>query len=165
MTERTRTITWQDPMIGFEAAKSLTGLAYLQAMINGELPRPPISHLMDFVLSEVGDGWAVFTGNPSEFHYNPIGVVHGGLSATLIDSATGCAVQTKLPAGVGYTTIELHVNYVRPLTITTGTVRCKAEVIHIGRTIGTAEARIVDVAGKLYAHGTATCMIFQPEKG
>jgi uncharacterized protein (TIGR00369 family) len=163
MTDRTRTITWQDPMIGANAAKTLSGLEYLNAMLRGELPPPPISQLLDFYLIEASEGRAVFVGNPSEMHYNPIGVVHGGLAATLLDSALGCAVQTLLPAGVGYTTLELHVNLVRAITIQTGQIRCESEVIHSGRTVATAQAKVTDANGKLYAHGTTTCIILRPE--
>lgn len=161
-TERSRVVTWQDPLIGAEAAKTMSGLEYLQTMLRGELPRPPISYTLDFVLESVSEGRATFTVTPQEFHYNPIGVVHGGLAATLLDSALGCAVQTTLPSGVGYTTLELHVNLVRAITKDSGQLRAEAEVIHAGRSIATAQARITDAAGKLYAHGTTTCMIFRP---
>lgn len=161
-TARTRTVTWDDPLIGADAAKSMSGLDYLQAMLRGELPRPPISHTLDFVLESVSEGRATFVVTPQEFHYNPIGVVHGGLAATLLDSALGCAVQTMLPAGSGYTTLELHVNLVRAITKDTGQLRAEAEIIHMGRTTATAQAKLVDSTGKLYAHGTTTCLIFRP---
>lgn len=161
-TGRTRTITWDDPMIGADAARTMSGLEYLQALLRGELPRPPISHTLDFILESVGEGRAVFTITPQEFHYNPIGMVHGGLAATLLDSAMGCAVQTLLPAGVGYTTLELHVNLVRAITKDTGPMRAEAEIIHSGRSIATAQGKVIDAAGKIYAHGTTTCMIFRP---
>jgi uncharacterized protein (TIGR00369 family) len=114
---------------------------------------------MNFYLTEVEKGRAVFAGEPAEYHYNPAGAVHGGLAATLIDSATACAVYSVLPAGVFYTTIELHVNFVRPITVQTGRLRCTGQVIHSGRRQATAEARLLDDADKLYAHGTATCLI------
>jgi uncharacterized protein (TIGR00369 family) len=161
--ERTRTVAWDDPLVGAEAGRKMSGMEYLQAMIDGKFPRPPISHLLNFELMEIGEGYATFTGQPAEYHYNPIGSVHGGLAATLLDSALGCAIQTTLPAGVWYTTLELHVNFIRPLTAQTGRVFCRAEAIHTGRTIATAQARLVDEAGKLYAHGTATCAIFRNE--
>lgn len=164
INERTRTVTWEDPMVGAEKAKTMSGMEYLQAMIDGEIPPPPISRALGFILSEIGEGRAVFTCEPQEYHYNPIGVVHGGLAATLLDSATGVATHTMLSAGTGYTTIELHINLLRPLTSTTGLIRAEAEIIHFGRTIATSQGRIVDSAGKLYAHATATCMIFRPEK-
>lgn len=158
---RSRTITWDDPMIGAKAAPTMSGMDYLQAMLRGDIPPPPIARLMALELVEVAPGRAVFAAEPAEFHYNPIGVVHGGLASTLLDSALGCAIHTMLPAGTGYTTLELHVNFVRPLINTTGRVRCEAEVLHVGRSIGTSQARIVDAEGKLYAHATTTCMIFR----
>ncbi len=159
---RTRTISWQDPRAQAETARSLSGLEYLQKIVAGELPRPPISALMNFGITELSEGRAVFTVEPAEYHYNPIGVVHGGLAATLLDSAMGCAVHSTLPAGVGYTTLEIKVNYIRPLTAEMGIVRCEAKVIHIGGRTATAEGRVLDASGKLYAHATTTCIIFRP---
>jgi uncharacterized protein (TIGR00369 family) len=158
--QRKRTFEWDDPVAGAAEGRDLSGIDYLRRMKDGELPAAPIAKLMDFELVEVADGRAVFTVEPAEFHYNPIGMVHGGLAATLIDSATACAVQTTLPAGVGYTTVEFKTNFVRPMSSDTGRVRCSAEVIHRGGTIATAEARLTaDATGKLLAHGTATCAI------
>jgi uncharacterized protein (TIGR00369 family) len=162
---RTRTVSWDDPMIGAHAARTMSGLDYLQAMLRGELPRPPISTLLNFWLAEAEPGRALFIVEPAEYHYNPIGVVHGGLAATVLDSALGCAVQTMLPAGTGYTTVELHVNMLRPVTMQTGTLRCEGEIIHSGRRMATAQARLVDAGGKLYAHGTATCLILSADNG
>lgn len=159
---RTRTYTWQDPLPTAQAGRNLAGLEYLQRLLAGELPGPPIAATMGFTLTEVEFGRAVFEAVPAEFHYNPIGVVHGGLAATLLDSALGCAVHTTLPAGTGYTTLELHVNMVRAITSQTGRLRCEGKVIHNGRQVATAEARLTDADGKLYAHGTTTCMIFSP---
>ncbi len=159
---RTRTISWEDPRAAAEAGRNLSGLEYLQKIVTGEIPRPPISALMNFGLAELSEGHAVFTVEPAEYHYNPIGVVHGGLAATLLDSAMGCAVHSTLPAGVGYTTLEIKVNYIRALTTKTGVVRCVAKVIHVGGRTATAEGRVVDAGGKLYAHGTTTCIIFRP---
>ena len=159
--KRTRTVMWEDPHALAEAGRGLSGLEYLQKIVTGELPRPPISALLDFGLTELSEGRAVFTVEPAEYHYNPIGVVHGGLAAILLDSAMGCAVQSTLPAGAGYTTLEIKVNYVRPMKVGTGQVRCEAEVIHVGGRTATAEGRIVDEEGKLYAHGTTTCIIFR----
>ncbi|MBI5670278.1 MAG: PaaI family thioesterase [Chloroflexi bacterium] len=157
---RTRTITWDDPMTGALAAPTLSGLDYMQAMIAGKVPRPPIAVLLNFHLVEVAYGRSVFVGEPAEYHYNPIGTVHGGLIATLLDSALGCAVHTTLPVGLAYTTLELHVNFVRPLTKDTGAIRCEGAVLHRGSRLATAEAKVFDRAGKLYGHGTTTCMIF-----
>ena len=160
--ERTRTFSWEDPHALAEAGRALSGLEFLRRVVAGELPRPPIAALMNFSVAEVSEGRAVFTAEPAEYHYNPIGVVHGGLAATLLDSAMGCAVHSTLPAGAGYTTLEIKVNFVRPLTAETGRVRSEARVIHVGGRTATAEGRVVDEAGKLYAHGTTTCIIFRP---
>src|SRR3982751_6328980 len=143
-SERTLTIHWKDPRVFAEAGKGLSGLELLQKVVAGELPRPPIADLMNFDLIEVSEGFAVFTVEPAEYHYNPIGVVHGGLAATLLDSAMGCAVHSTLPAGAGYTTLEIKVNFVRPLTAETGRVRCEAGVIHVGGRTATAEGRVSD---------------------
>ncbi|HYK21942.1 MAG TPA: PaaI family thioesterase, partial [Pyrinomonadaceae bacterium] len=165
-SERTLTIRWKDPRVFAEAGRGLSGLELLQKVVAGELPRPPIADLMNFDLVEVSDGFAVFTVEPAEYHYNPIGVVHGGLAATLLDSAMGCAVHTTLPRGVVYTTLEVKVNFVRALTMQTGLVRCEAKVIHTGARTATAEARLIDTSGKLYAHGTTTCLVIrEPQKG
>jgi uncharacterized protein (TIGR00369 family) len=160
-TERTRTFSWADPHALAEAGRSLSGFEYLQKIVEGELPRPPIGALMDFSIVELSEGSAVFAVEPAEYHYNPIGVVHGGLAATLLDSAMGCAVHSMLPAGAGYTTLEIKVNFVRPMTVDTGKVRCEASVIHVGGRTATAEGRVVDESGKLYAHATTTCIIFR----
>lgn len=159
-TQRTRTVTWQDPMVGAQAAMTMTGIEYLQAMQRGDLPGPPIAYLMGMDVSDIDEGRVVFTVEPAEYHYNPIGVVHGGLACTLCDSAMGCAIQSVLPAGTGYTTLELKINFLRPLTATTGKVLCEGKIIHVGNRTATAEARITDEAGKLYGHATTTCIIF-----
>src|SRR5205823_1752964 len=138
----------------------LSGLDYLRLLQSGELPPPPISRLLGFRLAEVSEGRAVFECEPGEQHYNPIGVVHGGLAATLLDSAMGCAIQTTLPAGAGYTTLEIKVNFVRAITARTGLVKAAAAVIHAGRSTATADGRLEDSAGKLLAHATTTCLIF-----
>lgn len=162
-TKRERSITWQDPMAAAEAAPTMSGLDYLQAMVEGKLPAPPIAALMNFVIAEVKKERVVFTVEPAEYHYNPIGIVHGGLAATLLDSVMSCAVQTILPAGVAYTTVELKVNFIRPITVDTGQLQGIGQLVHAGRRLATAEGRLVDADGKLYSHGTTTCMIFSPE--
>lgn len=139
---------------------SKSGLQILHAMLAGEVPYPHIADTLDFSLVEVDDGHAVFQGTPQLKHYNPLGSVHGGWFATLLDSALGCAVQTKLPAGRGYTTAELSVNIVRAATHRTGPLRAIGAVIHCGKQMATAEAKIVGPDGKLYAHATTTCFIF-----
>ncbi|HEX8423347.1 MAG TPA: PaaI family thioesterase [Pyrinomonadaceae bacterium] len=160
-SERTLTVSWEDPRPLAETGRGLSGLEYLQKIVAGELPRPPISALMNFSLAELSEGYAVFAVEPAEYHYNPIGVVHGGLAATLLDSAMGCAVHSMLPTGAGYTTLEVKVNFVRAMTAETGRVRCEGKLIHLGGRTATAEGRIVDEDGKLYAHGTTTCLIFR----
>ena len=144
--------------------KSYDGLGFLQAIIAGTLPQPPISDLMGFHLVEVEPGRAVFEGVPELRHYNPIGSVHAGFAATLLDSALGCAIFSTLAKGDTWTTLELKLNLVRPLTKDTGPVRAEGRVIHRGRTVATSEGDLKDRAGKLYAHATTTCMIF-PAKG
>ena len=157
---RSRTITWEDPLQAFAAAEGMSGLEYLRAMGQGRVPRPPMAELMDMEGLVVEEGRAVFAVVPQEFHYNPIGVVHGGLAMTLLDSAMGCAVQTTLPAGSGYTTLEAKVNFNRPITADTGRIVCEAKVVHGGRTVATAEGRVTaEDSGKILAHGTTTCLI------
>ena len=156
---RSLTVTWQDPLAAFAAGKGLSGLDYMNEMIAGRIPPPPIAQLMGFRIAQVGEGLAVFECEPGEQHYNPIGVVHGGLAMTLLDSAMGCCVHTRLPANVGYTTLEAKVNLVRAITSKTGTIRATGKVIHFGSKTATAEGRIEDAAGKLFAHGTTTCII------
>lgn len=158
---RSRTVTWEDPMPSVQAGKSMSGIQYLRAIQAGELPAPPIAELIGMQMAEVDEGRVVFTIQPAEYHYNPLGTVHGGVTATLLDSALGCTVQSMLPAGTGYTTLELKVNYLRPMTSKTGTVYSEGKIIHIGGRIATAEARVTDASGKLYAHATTTCIILR----
>ncbi|HEX5786516.1 MAG TPA: PaaI family thioesterase [Burkholderiaceae bacterium] len=139
---------------------ALSGLDTLNAIFSGELPPPPIGETLDFVPIRMAHGQAVFQGRPLRRHYNPLGTVHGGWFATLLDSAVGCAIHTTLAAGRGYTTLELKVNLVRALTDAVPLVRAEGQVIHVGRQTGTAEGRIVGPDGKLYAHATTTCLIF-----
>jgi uncharacterized protein (TIGR00369 family) len=155
----TLSVSWQDPKALAESGRATSGIEFLRAMIEGKLPPPPIAQLMGFRLVEVDNGLAIFECTPGEQHYNPIGVVHGGLAMTLLDSCMGCSVHTVMPAGSGYTTLEAKVNLVRAITSTTGTLRAIGKLIHSGKSIATAEGRIVDGAGKLYAHGTTTCLI------
>jgi uncharacterized protein (TIGR00369 family) len=161
MQPRERTITWHDPVAVAASGQGLSGLEYMRAIASGAIPPPPIAVLLGFELVEVEEGRAVFAVTPQEFHYNPIGVVHGGLAATLLDSAMGCAVHSTLPAGTGYTTLEVKVNFARAITRDTGRVRCEGTLIHGGRTVATAEGRVVaEDTGKLLAHGTTTCLLF-----
>lgn len=143
------------------AVVSKTGLEIMEAMLAGELPYPHIADTLDFSLVEVSPGKAVFQGTPQLKHFNPMGSVHGGWYATLLDSAVGCAIHTMMPAGRAYTTAELSVNIVRAATLKTGPLRAIGSVIHCGRQLATAEGRIVDPDGKLYAHATTTCLVFE----
>jgi uncharacterized protein (TIGR00369 family) len=137
-----------------------TGLEQMQAMLDGELPFAPIAKTLDFSLIRVGPGIALFQGKPGTAHFNPMGSVHGGWFATMLDSALGCAVHTLMPAGRGYTTAELSVNYVRGLSPKVGRVRAEGKVIHCGKQLATAEARLFGPDGTLFAHATTTCLVF-----
>ena len=137
------------------------GLELLQAMLRGELPYPPIARTLDFQLLEVGEGRAVFQGRPGPDHLNPMGGIHGGWYATLLDSALGCAVHTMMPPGRGYTTAELGVNLVKAIGTKVQRVRAEGRVLHCGRQLATAEARLVGPDGTLYAHATTTCLVFE----
>lgn len=160
--ERSRVIEWQDPRLTAVKASQMSGLEFFRAWQTGEVPSPPIGILMNFGLKEVGDGRIIFTMQPEEYHFNPIGTVHGGVIATILDSAMACAVHTKLPVGGNYTSLEIKVNYIRPILADTGPLECVGEVIHMGRRMATAEGKLVGADGKLYAHGTTTCMVFLP---
>lgn len=141
----------------------LDGLDLLRLLIAGDAPAPSISTTLGFRLAEVERGYALFVGEPSDRILNPLGVVHGGFALTLIDSCTGCAVHTTLPARVGYTTIETKVNFVRAIRPDSGPLRAEGRVVAQGRTIATAEGKLSDASGKLYAHGTSTLLIMRPE--
>lgn len=157
---RTRELVWQDPMPAVAAGARLTGLEYMTALITGALPPPPIAVTMRFAPVEVAEGGAVFEGRPGEEHYNPIGVVHGGYAATLLDTVLGCAVHTTLGAGEAYTTLTLETKYLRPILRDTGVVRAAAEVTHRGRRQASAEAKLTTADGeRLLASATSTCMI------
>jgi uncharacterized protein (TIGR00369 family) len=160
---RTHTITWDDPMISANAVRHMKGIDHLRAIINGEIPPPPIAQLLDMQLLEVEEGRATFRISASEYFYNPIGLVHGGIACTILDSAMGCAVQSSLPGGLAYTTVELNVHLVRGITIKTGELRAVGEAVHVGRQMATAQSRLIDLEGKLYAHATTTCFVFPIE--
>lgn len=161
---RSRTVTWQDPLALSRAAQGSSGLEFLRRIAAKELPPPPIAETLDYQLLEVSEGRAVFGIVPAEFHYNPIGTVHGGIACTLLDSVMGCAVHSVLPAGVGYTTLELKVNLVKAIGRDSGPLRAVGTLVHAGRTTAIAEGRIVDAHDRLYAVATTTCLILQPKK-
>lgn len=160
---RTRTHTWYPAAPDWEAMKRLSGVEYLRWAFADERTRPPIASLLGMRAVAFEPGRAVFEAEPAEFHYNPIGTVHGGFAATLLDSATACAVHATCKPGQAYTTVEIKVNYVRPITADTGTVTCEGRTISLGSRIATAEARITDRQGRLLAHGTATCLLIPLE--
>ncbi|MGX1274257.1 PaaI family thioesterase [Streptomyces phaeoluteigriseus] len=157
---RTRTYQWDDPTILAEAAGRMAGIDFLRELQAGRLPGPPIGHTVDFALDEVEPGRAVFSLTPGEEHYNPIGSVHGGIFATLLDSAAGCAVQSMLPQGMAYTSLDLTVKFLRRITVDTGTVRAIGTVVNKGRQTALAEAQLVDATGRLLAHATSSCLLF-----
>jgi uncharacterized protein (TIGR00369 family) len=138
-----------------------TGLEQMQAMLDGLLPYAPIAKTLDFSLIRIEPGVALFQGKPGPAHFNPMGTVHGGWFATMLDSALGCAIHTMVPAGRGYTTAELSVNFVRALSAKVGRVRAEGKVIHCGRQLATAEARLFGPDGTLFAHATTTCLVFE----
>jgi uncharacterized protein (TIGR00369 family) len=160
-TNRTRTVAWQDPWVVVDAAKTMSGIDRLRAIMRGEVPVAPMALLVGIAMTEVELGRVVFEAEPAEYHYNLGGVAHGGFACTLLDSALGCAVTSTLPAGRSCATTDLHVRFIRPITLDSGRVRCDAKVLHVGKTIGTAEAVVTDSAGRLCAHATTACAILR----
>lgn len=146
-----------------DAVMAMTGLELMQAMVDGSLPGAPIGQAMAMRGTEAGYGFVVFEGIPGHEHYNPLGIVHGGFAATLLDSCMGCAVHTTLDAGIGYSSIDINISYVRAITAATGPVIARGEIINVGRRVGTARGTLTDAAGKILAHGTTSCLIFPIE--
>jgi len=146
-------------VVPVERLREVPGLTFLESVVNGTFPAPPICATLGFDLVEAAPGRAAFAGTPGREVQGPFGTVQGGYALTLLDSCMGCAVHSLLAAGQGFATIETKVNFVRPLTDTTGLVRAEGKIVHAGERIVTAEGRLVDAAGKLYAHGTSTCLI------
>lgn len=140
--------------------KDYSGIDFLRRIASGEVPQPPITKTLGFALAEVAPGFALFTMTPQFRQYNPIGTVHGGVAATLLDSCMSCSIQTHLEKGLGYTTLELKVNMVRPITENTGPIRAEGRSLYVGRRSATAEGKIIDAKGTLLAHGTTTCLVF-----
>lgn len=157
---RSRTYEWHDPAVTAAAVGRGTGLDFLRDIAAGRLPGPPVGATVDFALDEVEHGRAVFSLLPGEEHYNPIGSVHGGVFATLLDSAAGCAVQSTLPRGTGYTSLDLNVKFLRPITVDTGRVRAVGRVVSSGRRTALAEAQLLDAGDRLLAHATSSCLLF-----
>jgi len=152
-------------MTGSHTRESLSGLEFFQKLLRGEVPPPPMLALMNIRLVEVEAGRVVFEAEAEERFYNGTGVAHGGFAATLLDTALGCAINSTMPAGRRFTTLELKINLTRPLTHQVGTLRCEAKVVHVGGRTATSEGRITDRNGKLYGHGTTTCIVVEPPRG
>jgi uncharacterized protein (TIGR00369 family) len=158
--ERTRTFGWSDPSLHADLIGKRSGLEFFQALAAGELPAPPIMQLIDVRSLEAVEGSVTVHLDPQEFHYNPLGTMHGGVISTLLDTAAACSVHTTLPVGVGYTSLDLNVKFLRPITIATGRLTCTGAVLQRGRRTALAEARLTDAGGKLLAHATSSCLIF-----
>jgi len=163
--ERSHTITWNDPQVSAQAIKTMSGLDYLRALRDGRSPLPPMYRLFDFRLLDVEEGRVVIELTPAECQCNPVGMIHGGFACTALDSAMACAVHTTLPVQAELTTLEIKVNFVRGIKVETGNMRCEGRVIHAGSRTATADGRLTDSKGVLYAHGVVTCLILRPNSG
>jgi len=159
LAERERTIRWANPECFAVALEAMSGLDFLRAALEGKLPLPPSAKLLGFAFTEVEEGRVVGTFTPQESLYNPLGTVHGGLITTALDTVMGCAVHSRLSAGRAYTTLELKVNFLRPVTAHSGPLRSVGQVVHFGRSTALAEAKLVDDKERLYAHATSTCLL------
>jgi uncharacterized protein (TIGR00369 family) len=162
--ERKRTIFWDDPKVGARDAALISGLDYLKAIKDGRINPPPIAMLVGYKISEVDSGYAVYELDPGEYHYNPFATVHGGIISTILDTAMTASVLSTLEKGVSCSTAEIKVNFIRPVTTNTGTLRCEARPIHIGKRLATAEGKLKDKKDNLYAHAVSTCLIFKTVK-
>lgn len=160
--DRTRTFSWEDPAPPLAASRGMDGLAYLRALIAEELPPPPIARLLDFTMVSADPGEAVFECEPREYHYNVLGMVHGGVACTILDTVVGCAAHTTLPAGVGYTSIDLNVSYLRPILATSGLLRARGRVVKGGSRVIFAEGVLEDAAGNPLATATSSLLVIRP---
>lgn len=158
---RERTFQWENPMEGAKQALQMSGLAYLQAMSDGQIPFPPLLHTLDFKPTLLEKGKVIFSFQPQEFHYNPIGSVHGGVISAILDSAMGCTLHSILEAGTGYTTLELKVNFLKAVTTKNEELHAVGKIIHAGGRTALVEAQLIDNNNTVYAHGVSTCMIFK----
>jgi uncharacterized protein (TIGR00369 family) len=158
--ERSRVVTWDDPKAAARLVRQMSGSEFFDAMRRGKIPEPPFGRLLGIDLFDVGEGKFTMTLQPQECHYNPMGCVHGGILATLLDSVMSASVHTALPAGRGYLTLEIKVNFLKPVFERTGEIMAEGNVVSCGKQVATAEGRIVDAKGDVYASGTATCLIF-----
>lgn len=161
-TTRERTYTWADPLGSLGEAAGMSGMELFAAMLEGHIAPPPILSTAGIDGFEFAEGRVAFRLTPAEYHYNTLGTVHGGIFATLLDSACGCAVHTRLPAGTLYTSLDLSLKFLRPVTMATGPITAEGSVVHLGRRTALAEARLVDQAGKVYATATSSCLILRP---
>lgn len=159
--ERKRTYEWSDPLVGAEKARSMSGFDYLQAMNDGAIAFPPLLQTLGIERPELKEGEVTFSFAPQEYHYNPIGCVHGGVITAVLDSAMGCTLQSVLPAGVGYTTLELKTNFLKAVTSKIPRLWSTGKIIHSGKTTALVEADLRDEDGKVYAHATSTCMLIR----
>jgi uncharacterized protein (TIGR00369 family) len=160
--KRAKTITWDDPQNNKrETIATISGLDYLKAIMENKISPPPVANLVGYKICDVDIGYAAFELNPAEYHYNPFATVHGGILSILLDSAMTTSVLTTLPKGISCTTIEIKVNFIKPVTADTGLLKCEASPLHVGKKIATAEGKLKDKNGLLYAHGVSTCSIFK----
>jgi len=162
-TNRERTFTWSDPVEAAQQAAATSGFDFLQAILKGEIPAPPILKTLDISVATLAPGSASFTFTPQEFHYNPIGTVHGGVITTILDSAMGCSLHSTLPQGVAYTTLELKVNFLKAVTIKSGLLTATGKVIQSGSRVALTEAQLTGPDGAVYAHAVSTCLILKKE--
>ena len=158
---RTRTFAWTDPRTHASMVGKQSGLDLLRAMACGDYPPPPILELIGYESFEIDEGRAVLRVPVGEYHYTPLGSVHGGIIATMLDTACGCTVHSTLPAGVGYTSLDLSTRFLKPATIASGLLTAEGSIVSRGRRIAVAEARLTDERGTLLAHATSTCMLFE----
>ena len=162
--ERKKTIVWDDPNVSARDAALISGLDYLKAIKDGKISRPPIAMLVGYKILKVDKGYAAYELDPEEYHYNPFQTVHGGIISTLLDTTMTASVLSTLEKGVSCSTAEIKVNFIRPVTVKTGTLRCEAKPIHIGNRLATAEGKLKDKKDNLYAHAVSTCFIFKSVK-
>ena len=164
-TSRQRLVTWADPLGIREAMLAMDGRAFFTAATTGSLPEPPMMRLMGFRVRAGAAGQIVFEAEPAEYHYNPMGFVHGGFAATILDSAIGYSIVSRLPEGASFTTLEIKVSYLRAMTDQTGVVHTDTTIVSLGRQIASVESRLLDASGRVYATASSTCLIFRPEAG
>jgi uncharacterized protein (TIGR00369 family) len=158
--DRTRTVTWDDPSAGPAVLAQLSGIEFMQALAEQRLPKPPMMHLMNMTLESVASGEVVFSADPDESHYNPLGIVHGGFACTVLDTVVGCAVHTTLPQGLGYTSLDLNVSYLSAITTGSGRLTATGRIVKPGKRVAFAEGEIVDATGRRIATATSTLLVF-----